>query len=233
MKAAMTLTTTRRMRRGAGLGLGLALLLCAGGAAAQVYKWVDANGKTHFTDKPPPASAKTSQIKSSNSAGGGGVQLPYALATAVRNFPVTLYTTSPCAGCDQGRVLLKARGVPFSEKTVSTGEDEQKLKEITGSVNLPVLFVGNAKTNGYQAGAWNTALNIALYPETNILPPAYRYPVAVSVAPKPVRVDAADQESVRLAAAQDADKRRKEAAAAAAAAKAKAKAPTAPPGFQF
>lgn len=228
MKAAMTRTTTLRTRRSAGLGL--ALLLCAGGASAQVYKWVDANGKTHFTDKPPPASAKISQIKAGSGAAGGGVQLPYALATAVRNFPVTLYTTSPCAGCDQGRVLLKARGVPFTEKTVSTGEDEQKLKEITGSINLPVLVVGNAKTNGYQAGAWNSALNVALYPETNILPPTYRYPEAVSVAPKPVTVDAPDQEAVRAAAVQEREKRRKEAAAAAAA---KAKPPTAPPGFQF
>ena len=37
------------------------LLLAAGAAAAQVYKWVDAKGVTHYSDQPPPPStpAKT------------------------------------------------------------------------------------------------------------------------------------------------------------------------------
>lgn len=222
MKAASP-PLTSRLRCGAVLGL--TLLLCAGGASAQMYKWVDANGKTHFTDKPPPASAKKSQMKAGSSA-SGGVQLPYALAQAARNFPVTLYTTSPCSGCDQGRVLLKARGIPFSEKTVNTTEDEQKLKEATGSNNLPALIVGNAKSSGYQAGAWNMMLNVALYPETKILPPGYQYPAAVAAAPIPVKVDAPDQEASRVAAAREEEKRRRDAAA-------KVKSPTAPPGFQF
>ena len=48
--------------------LGLALLAAAGGASAQMYKWVDANGKTHFTDQPPPAMAKPAPIKTSSTA---------------------------------------------------------------------------------------------------------------------------------------------------------------------
>ena len=34
----------------------LLLLLCLPVYAAQVYKWVDANGKVHYSDKPPPKS---------------------------------------------------------------------------------------------------------------------------------------------------------------------------------
>jgi glutaredoxin len=215
---------TSSMRRGAYLGL--ALLLCAGTASAQMYKWVDANGKTHFTDQPPPASAKPAQIKASTgSAGAAG--LPYALAQAARNYPVTLYTTASCSGCDQGRTLLKARGIPFSEKTVTTREDEQKLKEAAGNTNLPVLIVGSAKANGFHADTWTSMLNVALYPETKMLPASYQYPQAVAAAPKPVKTETVDQDAMRVAAAaQEEEKRRKEAAA-------KAKAPTAPPGFQF
>jgi glutaredoxin len=219
----MKAVTTSTKRRGAYLGL--ALLLCAGGASAQMYKWVDANGKTHFSDQPPPATAKAAPIKAS-AGSASGVQLPYALAQAARNYPVTLYTTSSCSGCDQGRALLKTRGIPFSEKTVSSAEDEQKLKEAAGSTNLPALVVGSAKSNGFQAAAWNSMLTVALYPESKILPASYQYPAPVAAAPKPVKADAPDQDTVRLAAAQEEEKRRKEAAA-------KAKAPTAPPGFQF
>ncbi len=38
--------------------LALALLLAASTASAQVYKWVDADGVTHYTNLPPPAGAK-------------------------------------------------------------------------------------------------------------------------------------------------------------------------------
>jgi glutaredoxin len=219
----MKAVKTSNMRRGAGLGL--ALLLCAGGASAQMYKWVDANGKTHFSDQPPPATAKAAPIKATTGA-ASGAQLPYVLAQAARNYPVTLYTTASCTGCDQGRTMLKARGIPFTEKTVSSNEDVQKLTEATGTSNLPALVVGSAKSSGFQASAWNAMLNVALYPETKILPASYQYPAPVTAAPRAVKVDAPDPAAIRLAAEQEEEKRRKEAAA-------KAKAPTAPPGFQF
>ena len=219
----MNFVTTSHVRRGAYLGL--AVLLCMGSASAQMFKWVDANGKTHFSDQPPPASAKPAQIK----AGGGetsGVSLPYTLATAVRNYPVILFTTKPCSGCDQGRAFLKARGIPFTEKTVSTEADGEKLKEAGGSGSMPFLTVGSAKSTGFQSDAWTSMLNVALYPATKMLPASYQYPAAASAAPKPVKAEP-DQNALRIAAAaQEEEKRRKETAA-------KPKAPTAPPGFQF
>lgn len=36
----------------------LALCLAALPATAQMYKWVDAQGKAHYSDQPPPAAAK-------------------------------------------------------------------------------------------------------------------------------------------------------------------------------
>ncbi|QYF91882.1 glutaredoxin family protein [Massilia sp. PAMC28688] len=188
-------------RRGAlfNLAMGLALLAAAGGASAQMYKWVDANGKTHFTDQPPPANAKPAQIKSM-SGGRVEVELPYVLATAVRNHPVVLYTTSPCAGCDMGRTYLKNRGIPFSEKTVNNGSDEEKLKEVGGDGSLPLLLVGRTKIAGYQVGSWDSALTHAQYPAKKALPSNYQYPApqpaapaqpkaAPATAPKPVPND--------------------------------------------
>lgn len=44
--------------------LATACLLAAGGAAAQAYKWTDAQGKVHFSDTPPPdRKAATVSIK--------------------------------------------------------------------------------------------------------------------------------------------------------------------------
>ncbi len=205
-------------RRGAFLGL--ALLLCAGSARAQMYKWTDANGKTHFSDQPPPAGAKPSAVKGS-SVGSASVELPYALATAVRNYPVTLYTTKGCGGCDQGRAYLRGRGIPFSEKTISTAEDQAKLKEMGGD-GLPFFVVGRAKSTGYQQETWASMLNVALYPATKMLPSNYQYPPAAALAPP--AAPAAKPDAERLAAEQEAERRRQETAR---------EPSNAPPGFRF
>jgi glutaredoxin len=209
-------------RRGAALGL--ALLLCAGAASAQMYKWVDANGKTHFTDTPPPANAKSAPSKLSGAAvGTTSSDMPYALATAMRNFPVTLYTTTACGGCDAGRAYLKSRGIPFTEKTVTNAADEARLKAAGGDGNLPLFVVGSSKLTGYQQGAWDSMLNVALYPAKKILPSTYQYPAAVAAAPA-----APKAEPTREVAKQN------EAEQAEAEARKKAFAPqTAPPGFRF
>jgi glutaredoxin len=216
----LDITTLRR-----GAFLGLALLLCAGTASAQqMYKWTDAAGKVHFTDTPPPPTAKAAPLKGATSLGGGASgEMPYVLATAMRNFPVTLYTTTPCGGCDAGRAYLRTRGIPFSEKTVATAADSDKLKAAGGNGNLPFLVVGSAKVTGYQQDGWESMLNVALYPAKKMLPASYQYPSAVAADPTETKIDAKVEASRQAAAAEEEQQARK-----------KAFAPqTAPPGFHF
>lgn len=53
----------------------LLLLAFAATAHAQVYKWVDANGKTQFSDQPPPG-ARSEVIKVKPSTGAGQPSAP-------------------------------------------------------------------------------------------------------------------------------------------------------------
>lgn len=203
----MKFATTSRVRSSAVLGL--ALLLCAGAASAQMYKWVDAKGKTHYTDTPPPPTAKVAPIKASVGA-SSVADFPYALATATRNQPVMLYTAPGCPGCDSGRALLKRRGIPFTEKTVTTAADQDKLRD-TGSDQLPLLIIGRNRQTGFQAEAWESALNLAAYPATSMLPSNYQYPNPTALAPRPKAEP--DAEAIRIAAAEaEAAARKKEAA---------------------
>ncbi len=57
----------------AALGITLALALCAGTViAADVYKWIDADGQTHYTQHQPPVTTTTQiAVRSSNSAPAG------------------------------------------------------------------------------------------------------------------------------------------------------------------
>lgn len=166
-----------------------AALACASAEAQQMYKWIGKDGKINYADTPPPAWAKQTEIKSSvssTSANDFG-NLPYDVAQAVKNNPVSLYTSADCAPCDNGRTMLKARGIPFAEKLVKTAEDGQRLKQAGGTDSLPLLLVGRSKQSGFEAAGWTTLLTAAGYPETSRLPANYRNPTAQPAAPKIVK----------------------------------------------
>lgn len=162
----------------------LMLLLYAASAQAQLYKWVGPDGKVTYSDTPPPKSAARVETKTTISGGLDTSNLPYELALAVRNHPVTLYTTKDCSSCDQGRALLSSRGVPFAEKTVNTPEDAAQFRAAGGDEKLPLLTIGRTKERGFEPGAWNSALTVAGYPANNVLPKSYRNPPAVAAAPQ-------------------------------------------------
>lgn len=207
----------------AGMAAGAALLLHAALASAQVYKWVDEKGVTHYGDAPP--ARQQAEIKAF-AGGAAEAALPYELATAVRNAPVTLYTTVQCKGCDEGRKLLAARGIPFAEKTVTTAEDHAKLRQVDSQGQLPLLLVGRSKLVGFQAEAWNAALTNAAYPTRSMLPARYRNPDAAAAAPSPPPPETPRREAREATRGMDATAARGEAA--------RAREKTgAPPGFQF
>ena len=178
----------------------LIFLLSVGSAQAQMFKWVDEKGVTHFSDVPPESSKLKVEIKD-YSAIVPDAALPYAVAQAVRANPVTLYTISQCSACDQGRALLQARGVPFSEKTVVSNEDQEKLHQAGGEGQVPFLTIGSARLVGFEAGAWQAALTTANYPTQGILPKDYQNPPAESAAPRPAAGSAMSQAALAAAAA--------------------------------
>ena len=149
-----------------------ALVAATAAAQGQTYKWKDAAGVTHYSDTPPAKG--TAQVLRPDSQPVTSPSLPYELARAVRLHPVTLYTTAGCDACDQGRALLRARGIPFAEKTVNTAEDREQLQRAGGKDELPLLVVGNRPVTGFAAGTWNEALDAASYPRKSVLPPNYR-----------------------------------------------------------
>jgi hypothetical protein len=156
---------------------GLALLLVAGTALAQpVYRQVDKNGKVTFTDQAPAANAPAVPGAAARDAGGpaGAAALPYALRQVVQRYPVTLYSGEPCGPCGAGRTLLVARGIPFEERSVKSGEDVAALQRLSGQSALPLLTIGAQQLNGFSQEEWLRYLDAAGYPASSQLPSSYR-----------------------------------------------------------
>ena len=137
---------------------------------ADLYRWVDANGKVHYSDQPPPQTAKGVEKKKFGGNLIPGENLPYATQLAMKNFPVTLYDGACGEPCDTARQFLNKRGIPFTEiNPASSKEELEAFKKLTGGTGVPVLKVGDSLSKGFESGAWNSLLDAAGYPKTNPL----------------------------------------------------------------
>ena len=178
----------------------LATLACAAGAQS-VYRIVGPDGKVSYSDKPPAdpgTKAAHAPVAPLPGTAGGLAGLPFELRQAASRYPVTLYTGPDCGPCGTGRAYLASRGVPFTEKSVSTRDDLSALQRLSGAVTLPFVTIGGQQLSGYSESEWSEFLNAAGYPRTSQLPPSYRQPAAtplvVAATPKaaaPATTDAA------------------------------------------
>jgi glutaredoxin len=171
-----------------------ALALWAGVAGAQVYRIVGPDGRVTFSDRPPPDAkatpAQSLAIPPVSGATPGAVVLPAEVRAAAGRFPVTLYTGADCNACASVRDFLASRGVPYTERTVSTDEDVRALGRLMGAApRVPFATIGGQHVLGFSDAEWTQYLDAAGYPKTSQLPPGYRNPapaplVAVQAPPK-------------------------------------------------
>lgn len=174
----------------------MALLLgpvCAASVMAQeIYRDKSPSGSTVYSDqrvrpntRPVDLADKVTVIHTGQSA-----QLPPGLRETSSRYPVVLYTDDSCAPCDSARQHLLARGVPFTERTVSTAESTQAYHAL-GFKALPGATIGQQVLRGFDQQEWSRYLNAAGYPQTSQLPANYNRPApsplaAASTAPDAV-----------------------------------------------
>jgi len=149
---------------------GLTALALAAGAVAQdrqVYRYIDTDGRVVYSDRVPPGGAKDVQTKRVYGNTIETSETPFAVRVASERYPVTLYTF-PCGGaCDDAVALLNRRGVPFATVNVEDANNAEKLKQLTGEMEAPVLQVGDKLiAKGFNEQRWTALLDQAGYPKS-------------------------------------------------------------------
>jgi glutaredoxin len=179
----------------------LGALVPGAAQAQQIFRSVGSDGRVTFSDTPPGAAASAVVPVVTAPAGhGGSAALPLALRQAATRYPVTLYSGPDCPPCAAGRTMLSARGIPFSEKTVTTAEDIEALKRLAAIPTLPLLMIGGQQLNGYSQVEWVQFLDAAGYPQTSQLPAGYQHqppsPLVAVHAPQPPAAPKAPERGV-------------------------------------
>lgn len=142
----------------------LLALLAAGAFAQGAYRWVDKDGKVHYSDEPPPAEAKKVEQKRLGASIVGAEKYSYQTRQATANFPVTLYVSADCAdACASARKYLAARNIPYAEKPVNTAAEMESFRKATESNSMPTLAVGKMIGKGFLESEWSSLLDTAGY----------------------------------------------------------------------
>ncbi len=160
-------------------GMATAALFTVPALAQQVFRIVGSDGKVTFSDKPPlDSNARAAPVIRMPAGGAPAPGLPFELQQTASKYPVTLYTSPDCNPCAAGRSYLTNRGIPFTERTVTSAEDIQALQRIAGEKAIPILTVGGQQIRGYSNTEWSQFLDLAGYPAKSVLPTAWRNPPA-------------------------------------------------------
>jgi glutaredoxin-like YruB-family protein len=125
-------------------------------AAAQIYKWTDPSGKTHYGDSPPD-DAKKQELKIKIPSYDGPVQVRDWAAVIRTKSPqaapppdrVTMYSTDWCPHCKNAKKYFESKGIRYTEYNVETSETGRKEYEALGGGGVPVIVVGSKVMRGF------------------------------------------------------------------------------------
>ena len=176
------------------LALAAALSAAVAAPAAAQYRWVDGNGKVHYGDSPPPDAKDVRSLgtRATPAPGDANAGLPFELRRAVERAPVVLYTAPDCPPCAPAAALLRERGVPYAERTVTSNDDLQEFRRLTGGLRLPHVTVGALSQNGFNPELWHSLLDTSGYPKGSMLPRSYQWAAPQPLVPPKVEPKAAD-----------------------------------------
>lgn len=139
--------------------LALAALLTAVPASAQIYRWTDADGRVHFSNRPPtdaqaehvtegPPRSPTAQKPAATGA-GAAAQASSKPQAAATNRRVVMYSTAWCGYCRKARDYFNANRIAFTEYDVEANPQAMAEFRERGGRGYPLIFVGSERMDGF------------------------------------------------------------------------------------
>lgn len=127
------------------------LLLCSLLAHAEIYKWVDDNGRVHYSDSKPASESGVQSVEIREINSLPGVEISEAPVAAKSNGrkAVVMYSTTWCGVCKRAAAFFKANRIPYREYDVEKSSKGQKDFAAMNGRGVPVILVGGKRMNGF------------------------------------------------------------------------------------
>jgi glutaredoxin len=137
--------------------LGLLLFLLHDVSADEWYRWVDSEGRTIISRKPPPKGTRELSRQTLPQRETHSTEVRRSEPS--RSPQVELYITSWCPACQKARAYLQRRGIPFKAYDVEKDPGAARRKKmIDPREGVPLAVINGQKILGFSAGAYQRAL---------------------------------------------------------------------------
>ena len=127
-------------------------VLSAGAASQTIYRWVDGNGRVHYTSEKPPEGAKGAALQSRISSYSGtpvvSGKAPAPSAAAARA-EVKMYSTDWCGYCRQAREFFARSGIRYTELDIEKSTSAHAEYKSLGGRGVPLIVVGDRRMSGF------------------------------------------------------------------------------------
>ena len=125
------------------------LLLVCPQVGAEIYKWIDEYGATHFTDNPPAGQfTEEVEIKINTYTAVEIAPLETRLGKADK---VVMYSASWCGICTSAKQYFNANHIPYVAYDIEKSRaGKQGFRQLKGR-GVPIILVGGKRMNGFNA----------------------------------------------------------------------------------
>lgn len=145
------------------------LCILAPAVNADIYRWVDENGKVHFSDE-KPEKVQTEQVDIQiNSFEGMNISDSDFLearerqkAEARKSPNVVMYSATWCGYCRKARNYFNQQGISFREYDIENSSKGRRDYAKMNGTGVPIIFVGKKRMQGFRAGSFQAIYNAAL-----------------------------------------------------------------------
>lgn len=153
----------------------LALILSlffTGEASAEIYRWVDENGKTHFSDTPPPDGETAAKRYVPPAANVDSTPVPTYTPKASGDYTqkkkrkrrgkkaqIDLYGTDWCPACKQAKKWLNSNKIPFNDYNIERSKEARaNFRKLTSNGLIPLAVINGKKIVGFKPKSYLAAL---------------------------------------------------------------------------
>jgi glutaredoxin len=121
------------------------LLIFSAPSTADVYKWTDEKGLTHYSDKKPENQSFTEVV-----AGTGSYEsVSYGTSNFDAGKKVIIFSASWCGICKKAKTYFRRNGIPFTEHDIEKSTRAKSLYKQLDAKGVPVILVGKERMNGF------------------------------------------------------------------------------------
>lgn len=136
--------------------------------SAQIFKWVDENGVTHYSDsQPEKIKVEEFTIDSYDAVSIESLPESYQFEPIERDPKLTrksskrvvMYSTQRCGYCKKARKYFKKQNIRFVEYDIDRSKSARARYNKLGAKGVPVILVGKKRMNGFNVAGFNRIYN--------------------------------------------------------------------------